>query len=186
MDTKKIILPLALLLLILFLKKRTEETTVLTPEQRKRTAQYVKSLYWKTIQYFAGLYNLPAKRIASIIAQESAGNPNAKGGVGEIGLMQLRPETIDRINKELKLDKTIIDIQHNNADNIWNKLFGNIYDAYSINYFDPNVNVQYGSAYLRMLVDQVGDLNTATRMYNGSGEKAEQYLKSVKEYEAYF
>jgi soluble lytic murein transglycosylase len=48
-------------------------------------------------------YNFDPVFIMAVIKTESSFNPHVVGGVGEIGLMQIRPETARWIAKELKL-----------------------------------------------------------------------------------
>jgi soluble lytic murein transglycosylase-like protein len=185
---RKLVIAIAILFLLVVLLAYRELKSSGDGEtaRKKRVAAYVKSLWWKDVRYFAGLYRLPEKRVAAIIAQESAGNPNAKGAAGEVGLMQLMPGTIKEVNDTLKLDKTIIDLQHTGGFNFGEFLFGDVFAKGKVNYFDARVNIQYGCAYLSMLLEREGSIDEATRRYNGSGAMADEYLKQVKEFEAYF
>lgn len=66
--------------------------------------------------------------VAAIIATESSYNPEAMGGVGEIGLMQLRPETAKWIANKMKISYE----NHNDLK-------------------DPVKNIQLGVAYMDYL-----------------------------------
>lgn len=183
-----ILIAIAILLLIVWQGTKTPGTSgaASTPEQKKRIAQKVKSLWWKLITYYAALYKVPAKRVAAIVAQESGGELNAKGSANDIGLMQITPIAIKDVDDTLKLNKTILDIQSKQGTSIYDFLFGNTFAKTQINYFDSKVNLQYGTAFLSMLYDRTGSIDEATRRYNGSGPAADEYLKSVKEFETYF
>ena len=189
MDNKKaIIIGIVVLLLILWYSttSTTPTGTDLTPEQRKRVMAKVKDLWASLIKYYAGLYKLPEKRVAAIIAQESGGNLNARGAAGEVGLMQLTAGAIAETDKRLNLKQTIIDTQVSKSFSWTDFLFGNSYSKYEVNLFEAKTNIQYGCAYLSILLDQYGNLDAATKRYNGTGTAADDYLRSVKEYEAFY
>lgn len=188
MKQKEYIIIAVAIVVLLLLQKKSQESpgSNLSDQARKRIADYVKSLWYKKIKYFAALYKLPEKRIAAIVAQESAGQPNARGSIGEIGLMQLTPGAIKEVNEILKLDKTLLDIQHSGGTSVWDFVFGSIIDKAYINIFDPDINLQYGAAYLSILLDRNGGIDAATKRYNGTGPAADQYLESVKKFEQYF
>ena len=44
------------------------------------------------ISFYASMYNLPPKLITAVITVESSQNSSTIGPVGEVGLMQVRPE----------------------------------------------------------------------------------------------
>lgn len=86
----------------------------------------------RTILNQAKLYRLDPYIITAVIAGESGYNPLARGSVGEIGLMQLRPETAEWVAKRMNLK--------------W-------YGKKSLE--NPVVNIRYGSAYLAYLRDRL-------------------------------
>ncbi|MFN8847840.1 MAG: lytic transglycosylase domain-containing protein [Bdellovibrionales bacterium] len=57
----------------------------------------------RTILDLSHKYNFDPVFVMAIIKTESSFNPHAVGGVGEIGLMQIRPETARWIAKEMNL-----------------------------------------------------------------------------------
>lgn len=177
------------IIILLIVWKATKSSipgTDLSAEARKRIVAKVKTLWGKQIKYYAALYMLPEKRVAAIIAQESGGELNARGAAGEVGLMQLMPIAIKDVDQNLKLDKTILDIQQLQSKSITDFLFGDIFSDTKINYYDAKINIQYGAAYLSLLKDRFGSIDEATKRYNGTGPAADAYLKSVKEFETYF
>lgn len=131
-------------------------------------AQKIKSAsYYPRIVRMAADYNLPRERVAAIVAVESAGNPDAKGSAGEIGLMQLLTPAIQDVYEQ----------------------WGQSYELKlltGINFYDPELNIALGTAYLAILKNRHGDIDTATKRYNGRGAVTENYLDNVKSFEPYF
>ncbi|WP_370931843.1 lytic transglycosylase domain-containing protein [Bartonella sp. DGB1] len=78
------------------------------------------STYDDIITKYAQMYNVPSKLVHAVIRYESSYNPKAVGGVGEIGLMQIRPETA--------------------------KFMG--YKGTTAGLYDPETNIRYGVKYL--------------------------------------
>jgi hypothetical protein len=60
--------------------------------------------YDSLINQAAGKYNVPANLIKALIQRESRFNPEARGEKGELGLMQLMPETAQRYGVSNLLD----------------------------------------------------------------------------------
>lgn len=132
-------------------------------------AQKIKSAAWYSrIVRMAADYNLPRERVAAIIAVESAGNPDAKGRSGEVGLMQL-------------LSPAIQDVYEQWGQSYELKLLS------GVNFFEPELNIALGTAYLAILKNRNGgDVDTATKRYNGRGSVTDSYLSDVKSFEPYF
>lgn len=82
----------------------------------------------RTILNESSKYNFDPIFVAAIIKTESSYNPLAKGGVGEIGLMQLRPETAMWIATKMKISY----FNHNDLK-------------------DPVKNIELGVAYMDYL-----------------------------------
>ncbi len=61
----------------------------------------------KTIIEEANKYNMDPLFLVSVIKLESSFNPNAIGGVGEIGLMQIRPSTAKWLNDTYNVVKKV-------------------------------------------------------------------------------
>ncbi|GIW57182.1 MAG: hypothetical protein KatS3mg083_127 [Candidatus Dojkabacteria bacterium] len=57
------------------------------------TLRKIYNKYRNYIDKYSSMYNVPREYIVSIIMKESMGNPAARGGLGEIGLMQILPST---------------------------------------------------------------------------------------------
>lgn len=75
--------------------------------------QKYSSAIAETLIYEAYKYKFDPVFVMAVIQTESSFNPNAKGSVGEIGLMQIRPETAawiaEKYNLEFEGEKTLKD-----------------------------------------------------------------------------
>jgi len=104
---------------------------------------------------------IPAAIIAAKIKRESGFNPNARGGVGEVGISQIRPSTAR--DPGFGLQPETGDLR------------------------DPNVAIPFGARYLKARGDAAGvqDWSNAAEAakglagYNGAGPAARRYAQSV-------
>ncbi len=88
-------------------------------------------------------YDLEPALVAAVIFTESKFNARAKSSAGAIGLMQLLPDTARGIAIRTGGTAFVVD------------------DLYV-----PELNVRYGSWYLRHLLDRYGDERTALAAYH--------------------
>jgi hypothetical protein len=84
-------------------------------------------------------YNVPRNIIESIIGVESGGRPGAVSSAGAGGLMQLMPDTFAELRRKHNLGP---------------------------DRFDPQTNINAGTAYARQMYDQFGNWNDAFGAYN--------------------
>jgi soluble lytic murein transglycosylase len=113
-------------------------------------------------------YRLEPALLAAVIYRESKFDPRAESSSGAIGLMQLTPDT---------------------AEGIALRTGGSRFQLSDL--YDPEINVRYGSWYLRHLLDRYdGDLRIALSAYNGGQGNVDrgvffaetrEYVKSVLE-----
>lgn len=113
-------------------------------------------------------YRLDPALLAAVIYHESRFDPEAESGSGAVGLMQLTPET---------------------AKGIALRTGGLRFEVSDL--YDPELNVRYGSWYLRHLLDKYGgDLRRSLAAYNGGQgnvargvvyEETRAYVASVLE-----
>ena len=89
-------------------------------------------------------YELDPALVAAVIYQESRFKPEARSEAGAIGLMQLLPDT---------------------AKGIAARTGGSAFRVEDLD--DPEINVRYGSWYLRHLLDKYGSEERALAAYNG-------------------
>jgi soluble lytic murein transglycosylase len=101
--------------------------------------------YADIVRGHADNYRLEPELLAAVIYTESKFDPDAESPSGAIGLMQLLPET---------------------AAGIAERTGGSRFETADL--YDPELNVRYGSWYLRHLLDKYdGDLRKALAAYNG-------------------
>jgi soluble lytic murein transglycosylase len=88
-------------------------------------------------------YDLPPTLLAAVIYTESKFDASARSDAGAVGLMQLLPETARGIATRTGGAQFVVD-----------------------DLLDPEINVRYGSWYLRHLIDRYGDVRTALAAYH--------------------
>lgn len=107
--------------------------------------------YEAIIQGHARNYDLEPALLAAVIYEESHFDPRARSKTGAMGLMQLQPAT---------------------AKGIAARTGGGRFHVADL--YDPEINVRYGSWYLRHLLDKYGGLRRALAAYNGGQGNVER------------
>ena len=102
-------------------------------------------------------YRLDPALLAGVIYQESKFHAHARSSSGAIGLMQLLPDT---------------------AKGIAVHTGGSTFRVSDLD--DPEINVRYGSWYLRHLLDKYGDERTALAAYNAGQENVDTWRREGK------
>jgi soluble lytic murein transglycosylase len=97
-------------------------------------------------------YDLEPQLVAAVIYQESKFDAKAVSDSGAVGLMQLLPETAQGI-----ADRT--------GGTGWHER----------DLLDPELNVRYGSWYLRHLLDKYGDEELALAAYNAGQTNVDRW-----------
>ena len=97
-------------------------------------------------------YDLEPHLLAAVIYQESKFRPNVKSSSGAIGLMQLLPDT---------------------AKGIAIHTGGNRFRVSDL--YNPEINIRYGSWYLRHLLDKYGDEELALAAYNAGQANVDRW-----------
>ena len=100
-------------------------------------------------------YRIDPALLAAVIDAESKFRANAKSSSGAIGLMQLMPST---------------------AHGIAVHTGGSQFETQDL--YDPEINVRYGSWYLRHLLDKYGDERTALAAYNAGQDNVDRWMAS--------
>ena len=111
--------------------------------------------YEAIVRGHAGNYRLDPALLAAVIYQESRFRPRVVSGAGAVGLMQLLPDT---------------------ARGIATRTGGVGFRVSDL--YDPELNVRYGSWYLRHLLDKYGDEQTALAAYNAGQTNVDAWLES--------
>jgi soluble lytic murein transglycosylase len=145
--------------------------TVVTTEPTWYLRMRYPLKYPDIVRGHADNYRLEPELLAAVIYTESKFDPDAQSPSGAIGLMQLLPET---------------------AAGIAERTGGSRFQTSDL--YDPELNVRYGSWYLRHLLDKYdGDLRKALAAYNGGQGNVDRgiqyaetkaYVDRVRELEA--
>ena len=110
--------------------------------------------YESIVRGHARNYRLEPALLAAVIYQESKFRANVTSDSGAIGLMQLLPATAKGIAVHTGGSRFRVD------------------DLYN-----PEINVRYGSWYLRHLLDKYGDERTALAAYNAGQENVDEWRR---------
>lgn len=108
--------------------------------------------YEPIIRGHARNYRLDAALIAALIYQESRFRKDAESSSGAIGLMQVLPAT---------------------AKGIALRTGGTAFRTEDL--YNPEINIRYGSWYLRHLLDKYGDVRTALAAYNAGQANVDRW-----------
>ncbi len=108
--------------------------------------------YAAIVRGHARRYDLDPALLAAVIYQESKFKADARSSSGAIGLMQLLPGTAEGI------------AVHTGGTQF---RVGDLYD--------PEINVRYGSWYLRRLLTKYGDERTALAAYNAGQQNVDRW-----------
>jgi soluble lytic murein transglycosylase len=98
-------------------------------------------------------YDLDPALLAAVIYRESKFDPKAESSSGAIGLMQLLPDTARGIALHTGGNAFVVD------------------DLY-----DPEINVRYGSFYLRRLLQKYDDEPLALAAYNAGQANVDEWI----------
>jgi soluble lytic murein transglycosylase len=124
--------------------------------QETKPGPYARLLYplryEQIIEGHAENYRLDAALLAAVIYQESKFETEARSEAGALGLMQLQPET---------------------ARGIAVRTGGTRFRVEDL--FDPEINVRYGSWYLRNLLDKYDDERLALAAYNAGQTQVDRW-----------
>ncbi len=94
--------------------------------------------------------------VAAIINAESGWEPDQKSSAGAVGLMQLLPSTAEDLARSSKVDASV-------------------YPPSGLS--DPAVNIEYGTAYVRYLVDRYHEIETVLAAYNAGLRHADEWRR---------
>jgi len=108
--------------------------------------------YEHIVRGHAENYELDPALVAAVIYRESKFDPDARSSSGAIGLMQLLPDT---------------------AEGIALLTGGSRFDVDDL--YDPEINVRYGSFYLRRLLRKYGDERLALAAYNAGQANVDEW-----------
>jgi soluble lytic murein transglycosylase len=108
--------------------------------------------YYDVFSQYAKTYNLDEAWVLGLVRQESRFVTDARSGVGAAGLMQVMPRTAKLVAKKVGLrnfrPKDVTEI---------------------------NTNVNLGTGYMKMVLDQLGDQVLASAAYNAGPSRAKRW-----------
>ena len=113
--------------------------------------------YEQIVRGHARNYDLEPALLAAVIYQESKFDADARSDAGAVGLMQLQPET---------------------AKGIALRTGGSKFRVEDLT--DPEINVRYGSWYLRHLLDKYGDEELALAAFNAGQGNVDSWRREGK------
>jgi soluble lytic murein transglycosylase len=113
--------------------------------------------YGDLVRAHAAHNRLDAALVAAVIYEESRFRPHALSKVGAMGLMQIQPAT---------------------AETIARRTGGTSFRVSDL--YDPDVNIRYGSWYLRQLIDKYGSERLALAAYNAGETTVDSWLRAGK------
>ena len=105
---------------------------------------------------YASEYNVPAYIILAVIEVESEFDPNATSSAGACGLMQMTPKTFEWLTSSEHLGENLS----------------------SLELFDPEVSIRYGTYYLHYLFTRFRNWDTALAAYNGGEGNVAKWLEN--------
>lgn len=112
---------------------------------------------WQQIKLWAANRNLDAYQVAGLIRQESVFNPRAKSNANAYGLMQLLIPTARTLAQRDGLEIAVM----------------------PETLFQPAVNIQLGTAYMRSQFDRFGRIEFVAAAYNAGPGKIPQWQASL-------
>jgi len=110
--------------------------------------------YEAIVRTHARNYDLPPALVAAVIYAESKFDASARSDAGAVGLMQLLPDT---------------------AQGIAVRTGGNGFVESDL--LDPEINVRYGSWYLRHLLGRYHDVRTALAAYHAGQGNVDEWIR---------
>lgn len=111
--------------------------------------------YRAAIQESATRHEINPYLVAAIIEAESDWRPAIVSDAGAIGLMQVLPQTAEELSRE-----GLVDPEYDPGD-----------------LADPRVNIEFGTAYLRYLVERYHEIETAVAAYNAGIGRVDGWIE---------
>lgn len=115
--------------------------------------------YSEYVLKYAEEYEMDPYFIYAVIYSESRFRPDAVSHAGASGLMQLMPASFDWIKSRLKDDRKL---------------------TYEEHIFDPEINIQYGTYMLSLLLGEFKDRDVAVMAYHAGRGNIQSWLENEK------
>jgi soluble lytic murein transglycosylase len=119
--------------------------------------RYYYPVHWeREISEAASRHRVNPYLVAAVIDTESGWDADVRSGAGAVGLMQVLPSTAEELARRGIVDRVA-------------------YPPEKLS--DPGVNIEYGTAYLRYLVERYHEIEIALAAYNAGLRNADQWAK---------
>jgi soluble lytic murein transglycosylase len=141
------------------LKKSYPDYSQMKPEEltREEWDVFYPLPYWEIIVQESRVRNLDPFQVAGLIRQETVFNPRSRSSAKAYGLMQVLLPTATLTAKKYGLNRTIT------AESL----------------YEPRLNIQLGTAYLRDQIDRFGRIEYVAAAYNAGPIRAVQWRASL-------
>jgi soluble lytic murein transglycosylase len=141
------------------LKQSYPDYSQMKPEEltREEWDVFYPLAYWDIIVQESRAKNLDPHQVAGLIRQESVFNPRARSTARAYGLMQLLVPTGTLVAKRYGVDRSIT------ADSL----------------YEPRLNIQLGTAYLRDQMDKYGRIEYVAAAYNAGPGRVVQWRATL-------
>jgi soluble lytic murein transglycosylase len=141
------------------LKKSFPDYSQMKPEEMTRAEWdvFYPLAYWDIIVQESRAKNLDPFQVAGLIRQETVFNPRSRSSARAYGLMQVLVPTGTLTAKHYGLNRTIT------AESL----------------YEPRLNIQLGTAYLRDQIDKFGRIEYVAAAYNAGPQRAAQWRTSL-------
>ena len=116
--------------------------------------------YIEAIEASAVRHDVNPYVVAAVIDAESDWQEDVVSEAGAVGLMQVLPETAEELRAEGYVDEDDV---------------GGLPPAESLS--DPSVNIEYGTAYLRFLVERYHEIEPALAAYNAGIGNVDEWVE---------
>ncbi|HVG33166.1 MAG TPA: transglycosylase SLT domain-containing protein [Pyrinomonadaceae bacterium] len=141
------------------LKKSYPDYAQMEPEEltREEWDVFYPLAYWDIITQEARARNLDPHQVAGLIRQESVFNPRARSSARAYGLMQLLVPTGAAVARKYGIDRTVT------ADSL----------------YEPRLNIQLGTGYMRDQLDKYGRIEYVAAAYNAGPGRVVQWRATL-------
>ena len=141
------------------LKRSFPDYSQMKPEEltREEWDVFYPLAYWDIILQESRARNLDPFQVAGVIRQETVFNPRARSSARAYGLMQVLVPTAQLTARKYGVDRSIT------AESL----------------YEPRLNVQLGTAYLRDQIDKFGRIEYVAAAYNAGPLRAAQWRTSL-------
>ncbi len=145
---------------LLALAKSYPDYSQMFPEEmgREEWSIFYPLTNWQDIKYWAKARSLDSFQIAGFIRQETIFSPRAKSGANAYGLMQLLIPTARAVARKYNASATTI---------------------YADTLFQPALNIELGTAYIRDQFDKFGRVEFVAVAYNAGPNRVPQWRATL-------